>query len=77
MVMAVKERFLTGIMQSRRWRENTGSVTFPKARQTGLFICVCFDQPNRRIRDQRMSGGVGGAACEGRSYPDSAFICLN
>jgi hypothetical protein len=33
MVMAVKERILTGIMQSRRWRENAGSVAFPKAKQ--------------------------------------------
>jgi len=33
--MAVKERVLADIMQSRRWRENAGSsVTFPKARQT-------------------------------------------
>jgi len=28
-----------------------------------------WDQPNRAVRT-RMLRGVGGAACEGRSYPD-------
>jgi len=30
------------------------------------------DQPNRAVRT-RMLRGVGGAACEGRSYPDRRF----
>jgi hypothetical protein len=33
MVVAIKEHVLIGIMQSRRWRENAGSVAFPKAKQ--------------------------------------------
>ncbi len=32
------------------------------------------DQPNRAVRT-RMLRGVGGAACEGRSYPD-IFVLL-
>jgi hypothetical protein len=31
------------------------------------------DQPNRAVRT-RMLRGVGGAACEGRSYPDGNVI---
>ena len=31
------------------------------------------DQPNRALRT-RMLRGVGGAACEGRSYPDGCRI---
>jgi len=31
------------------------------------------DQPNRAVRT-RMLRGVGGAACEGRSYPDSCVL---
>jgi len=31
-----------------------------------MFICICFDQPNRRIRDPYMSGAVGGALSDGR-----------
>jgi hypothetical protein len=46
MVMAVKERILTGIMQSRRWRENADSGVCLNARQDRWnFICSCFDQP--------------------------------
>jgi hypothetical protein len=32
-----------------------------------------WDQPNRAVRT-RMLRGVGGAACEGRSYPDRRFL---
>ncbi len=31
-----------------------------------------WDQPNRAVRT-RMLRGVGGAPCEGRSYPDGLF----
>jgi len=33
------------------------------------------DQPNRAVRT-RMLRGVGGAACEGRSYPDRRFLSI-
>jgi hypothetical protein len=33
------------------------------------------DQPNRAVRT-RMLRGVGGAACEGRPYPDMFLITL-
>jgi hypothetical protein len=69
MVVAVKEPVLTGIMQSRRWRENAGSVAFPKARQTRCsFVSVL----TCRIAGYaiRMSGGVGGLLSDGESYPD-------
>ena len=33
------------------------------------------DQPNRAVRT-RMLRGVGGAACEGRSYPDGQKLLL-
>ena len=32
-------------------RENAGSVAYPQGQADQMFICVCFDQPNRRIRD--------------------------
>lgn len=34
--------------------------------QAGRLLC---DQPNRRIRVQSISGAVGGALSDGRSYP--------
>jgi len=63
--MAVKERILTGIMQSRRWRENAGSVAFPKARQTIYsFVSVLTSRIAGYVI--RKSGGVGGALSDGR-----------
>ena len=78
MVMAVKERILTGIMQSRRWRENAGSVAFPKARQTRCSLCSFVSVLTSRIAGYviRMSGGVGGALSDGRSYPDRRFLTI-
>ena len=69
MVMAVKERILTGIMQSRRWRENAGSVAFPKARQTRCsFVSVLTSRIAGYVT--RTSGGVGEVLSDGRPYPD-------
>ncbi len=36
---------------------------------------ILSDQPNRAVRT-RMLRGVGGAACEGRSYPDGHALIL-
>jgi len=47
MVMAVKERILTGIMQSRRWRENAGIVLLfrPSRPDVVLFAPALTSRP--------------------------------
>ena len=51
--------------------ERSVAFCFLNARQDrALFVCFCFDQPNRRIRT-RKSGGVGGGSREATPYPDS------
>jgi len=49
MVVAIKEHVLIGIMQQSlkcRYR-----LAFNAQQARDSFICACFDQPNRRIRD--------------------------
>ena len=57
-----------------RLRENAGSVTFPKARQTRCSLCSFVSVLTSRIAGYviRMPGGVGGVLNDGR--PDRRLL---
>ena len=60
---------VSSFVKSKLVGEQVVSITLAYVLQD-LFLP---DQPNRAVRT-RMLRGVGGAACEGRSYPDSPCL---
>ena len=60
MVVAVKERILTGTVQSRQGRENAGSVSFSKAQQSNSFLFGSALNSRTAVYVTRTQGGGGG-----------------